>query len=578
MLQCGEIKTTMKKKSIIIISITTLVFLAGGITVGLVEANKFFDVTLTLDYCGTIEKLTIGKFYNSCASSDIKVTEHIGFQISAFYCDSSYTKIVNKINKDNNILYAYYLPIGEGTEENPYEISSYDAFKCCNKIKQAYFVMTSDITIDDLHFKDSLENSIFDGNGHKINYKLRKDNNTFIANIDSNSTIKDVKFSLDFDNLEVNFKNEYNSFINTINNGTLSNVSIVSSNTEKSSFNFENKKDNTIFSGLCAQNYGHILNCSSDISFESFSQNEKNYVSGLVGENNNVIAESTANGNIAVNNGKSAMLCAINYGSIVRSTSLGQVFSKADGDGGYAAAGMCIINKENGLIDNCRNETKLYIGCSSSAGILSTGGIVASNIGKISRCLNNGYIYDSSCLIFGAIQNYSTCYYGGIAGLNSGIIKLSKNNGIFTFRTNGWSSYGGGIVGGSSSDNSLISNCYNNGSISGETISSDNYGTFKGGIIGESVYNGTKVIDCFNIGKVKGNSNNDHGGIAGYFSLGTITNCSYYIDCFYGIGYNKSNEGCNFFKSLNDMTLISMNLSFEFWTNNGGMPHLKWES
>ncbi len=126
-------------------------------------------------------------------------------------------------------------------------------------------------------------------------------------------------------------------------------------------------------------------------------------------------------------------------------------------------------------------------------------------------------------------------YVGGIIGnlFNSGIVNncINGNNvtvygaNINTDTDNIYHSVGGGIVG--NSDNSTITNSYNQGQIKSEK------GIVAGGIIGNAL-NNTKVEFCYNVGKVgdliKENTVYQIGGI-----VGTLYNNSKVSKC-YNVG------------------------------------------
>ena len=176
----------------------------------------------------------------------------------------------------------------------------------------------------------------------------------------------------------------------------------------------------------------------------------------------------------------------------------------------------------------------------------ATGGFVgtvseSSNGAKITNCINNASVYNSS-----ADQNYGK-NIGGFVGLASSNLEISHC--VNNASVSGGNSVVGGIIGESTKAAVVITACANNGEV--ETRHSG--GTIVGGIAGRSnspisqCYNtGTitassatggitgrqqntqAITDCFNIGAVKASNTSDKyaGGIVGYvYNKCSITDC-----------------------------------------------------
>ena len=115
-------------------------------------------------------------------------------------------------------------------------------------------------------------------------------------------------------------------------------------------------------------------------------------------------------------------------------------------------------------------------------------------------------------------------YSGGIAGSNDGIIRNCYNIGSVSAASSASSSpysYSGGIAGIS---NAAISNCYNTGSVSSSTTTSSDSYSYSGGIVGSS---NTEIRNCYNRGDTT--INKELGcGIAYLESEATIMD-SYYL-------------------------------------------------
>ena len=99
----------------------------------------------------------------------------------------------------------------------------------------------------------------------------------------------------------------------------------------------------------------------------------------------------------------------------------------------------------------------------------------------------------------------------GLFGECNGTI---KNVGVIDSYIHG-SGYVGGVAG-NCDNGSIIDNCYNTGTVSGED--------YVGGVVGYCGYNGSTVVSCYNTGNVSGGD--FVGGIIGYCKAGiTLRNC-----------------------------------------------------
>lgn len=179
-------------------------------------------------------------------------------------------------------------------------------------------------------------------------------------------------------------------------------------------------------------------------------------------------------------------------------------------------SGIAIVNF--GKIINCHTAgnmslysyyNKRNIPCSDGAGIVFINeGIVLNSSNKIS----------TTC---GRIQ-----YYGGITGVNRGVIQNCYNEGILT--STGTVKYCGGIVG--NNLHGTIQNCYNRGNIIGYSMENN------GGIVGTSAgsLNSGIIQNCYNIGRFLNEKlvdasmwedNDSIGNIVGYVEGGIVRNC-----------------------------------------------------
>ena len=173
---------------------------------------------------------------------------------------------------------------------------------------------------------------------------------------------------------------------------------------------------------------------------------------------------------------------------------------------GYFEIGA-FVGRNRGKIINCTNNSTV-IGDS-----YLTGGIAGRNTYIISNCINNGKI-NGGKQTGGIVGN---CDYGSV------VVENCRNYGS-VYANNQCI---GGIIGGffcsEEYENTLVSNCVNEGKICfyGEEENIEN-GKEIGGICGIAKY--TNIENCLNRGEIKGYDN--IGGIAGHTMSTTINNCS----------------------------------------------------
>ena len=164
-----------------------------------------------------------------------------------------------------------------------------------------------------------------------------------------------------------------------------------------------------------------------------------------------------------------------------------------------ATGGIVGSNMSDGEITNCKTHA-----FTSITGGSYIGGIAGTNHwdGKISDCTNDAVIISGS----------NTYYGGGIVGSNNGfdsgerggVISNCTNNGAIS----GVYSAGCGGITGENQKYALIIDCTNNADVTNERTSGL---PASGGITGE---NRGIIHTCLNIGNIKGNDQY-HGGIAG---------------------------------------------------------------
>ena len=133
--------------------------------------------------------------------------------------------------------------------------------------------------------------------------------------------------------------------------------------------------------------------------------------------------------------------------------------------------------------------------------IADGGGVCGVNYGELQKCSN-------SSTVSGTGDNAQNV--GGVCGSNSGTIKSCYNTASVSGQY-----FVGGVCGQNSGVTSTITNCFNEGTVSGT-------GDSVGGVCGLSY--GT-IKSCYNTASVSGQYS--VGGVCGYNYDGTITNCYY---------------------------------------------------
>ena len=252
---------------------------------------------------------------------------------------------------------------------------------------------------------------------------------------------------------------------------------------------------------------------------------------GLFGVNNGKIENVTVEGyDLEVNYAQTGSIAGANSGIITKCTNNnGKIHSNGNNDGSRVG-GIVGLNKENGLVEGCTNNSNI------SGEYKLVGGIVGfNNGGDIENCENNANIigpvqvggivgwtnhgtkdadiYVKNNINYGSVEGTSSSEIstsiGGIAGGNGtkSILINNENNGVI--QSNGIVQ--GGIAG---MNYYNIERCYNKGEIINTAILGDNPMTRVGGIVGYSIGN---IKECYNIADVHGEKENATfiGGIVG---------------------------------------------------------------
>jgi hypothetical protein len=190
-------------------------------------------------------------------------------------------------------------------------------------------------------------------------------------------------------------------------------------------------------------------------------------------------------------------------GATIKNLGVEGSVTRVDAQTGAYAGGIC-GSAGNAFISDCYNVAAIMAPDKSSY----VGGI-CGNGGTVNNCWNMGMISGS--------------YVGGICGTGRGVISNCYNTGTIFGNSIYESSFAGGICG---TGSGVISNCYNTGTIS--AYSPYSYPSSAGGIYGT----GSGVIsNCYSTGTISASAASSYsysGGICGYsYGYGdlNISNC-----------------------------------------------------
>ena len=219
--------------------------------------------------------------------------------------------------------------------------------------------------------------------------------------------------------------------------------------------------------------------------------------------------------------------------------------------------GGIVANVDYGVISNCKNSNELTI--SHDSGVVRVGGIIAqAKNSTVYNCLNSGKLNKSN--------NPGYVYMGGICGIseNSNFYNL-KNTGEIDSASNNNSSIVGGILGRiEGANNVTVFNCEN---MDMSVNTKANAGSF-GGIIGNDAItssNVAKIHNCINAGQVKSyTSENNVAGICYVSSTDSTIEIKNLLNTgnIYAHKSNPTSEpkGCPIiYKDSNTLTVVTQN-------------------
>ena len=413
-------------------------------------------------------------------------------------------------------LSAYAAPAGEGTEENPYQITSEEDLIWFSQLVDAeltdgtaqntaaWAVLTNDIELtqewnpiaDEYIFKGN-----FDGKGYTIS------------------------------GLNININNESDDDYAGLfgyNEGTIKNVNV------EGSITVTGKGGYVDAAGISGANYGTIESCTSNVTIDVEGEFDA-YIGGIAGYNVGSIISCENNGDISVEVSSYALVGGISgYSNHLISDchNTGSVTASTD-TGTSAAGGICAYNgySTSGVIEYCSSR-KGKISCS----VTGTGEYDRAHAGGICGYNYNGAL--KSCTNASDVEsNGTTSYAGGISGWSRATIESCLNRGAVA-----GDKAAGGVCG--LSEGGEISNCSNSGAV---TDNDEQTSSYVGGICGWQ-YNtgGAKITNCCNSGEVSSdNAGSKVGGICG-LNYNSIDSCYFREDTAQkAVGGSGSNGNAN---------------------------------
>lgn len=371
---------------------------------------------------------------------------------------------------------------------------------------------------------------------------------------------------------EVSEGNEFISFISTIKNSSIKNLTV------EGTIVLDGHDDNgndTAGSGIIGVGYGKckIINCHNKVNVTKKAHGRE--VGGVLGcayvDSDITIEKSSNTGKLKGSNAVGGIISTV-YGktTINECYNLGELGSF---DTLYVAG---IIARSNTLPD-IGTAKNVEINNSYNKGNLKTqrraGGILAfcsSGTLTINNSYNSGEIQVANA--------DTTSYLGGIVGrtqqpIEKCIISNSYNISNIYSEKQSKNIATGGILGGNNSDNTTIINCYNTGSLNGDYTAG--IVGFSAGTVDKNSY--LQIINSYNSGTIVGRKY--AGGITREDSYTKIdVKNAYYlkVDNLVGIQNSKTDESTSlteeymkseeFAKELNNnLSSIDMNINLNNW-------------
>lgn len=368
-----------------------------------------------------------------------------------------------------------YFAGGDGSQANPYLVSTPEQFKLINArasmkdcyksfteerlrmitypytqiissssgtitYNKIYFKQTQDLTLE---FTDILITSDFegeyDGNGKVITINAK--NGEYAAISRSESSLND----------KVDFTKGVALFKNIAAGGEVKNFMI--------NVSFTNEVgENTIFAAVATENSGTISDITISgfaFAFKSVVTNGGSFISGIVGVNNGLVEDckNEANINISTHSNQTSMIlsiasiASINNGQLIGCGNEGNIVASVNGQVRARVSG--IVGYNTGRIFMCYNSASIQASFNGN-NVGNAAGIVlySSKTGDISYVFNQGKIYGAkgNCGGIAYISNKtmeSVFAYGEVNGEKGKVLAFKSGNGSvkksFTYQGNTFS-------------------------------------------------------------------------------------------------------------------------------------------
>ncbi|MFI4911163.1 MAG: GLUG motif-containing protein [Sedimentisphaeraceae bacterium JB056] len=490
---------------------------------------------------------------------------------------------------------------GDGTPENPYQISTPQDLEAVNNDLAASYILINDIDLtgitytaavisahdgSDWQFTGSKFMGLFDGNSFAVrNLTVVEDTSVswdfykgLFGCLGSESEISD----LGIENCSVNGNedsyyigglcgyNDFGKISYCYTSGSITGSEMIGGLAGCNDGSLEKCYSSCDIAGvgslggLVGYNLqGSLIECNASGQVNGTAYN----VGGLVGVNENVIDNCHAIGDV---DGDWAIggLIGINMGSVANSYAAGVI------SGHEMVAGLSGRNLEGSIVDSyatgevsgslyigglvANNEDGVVTGCYADckvSGDWDVGGLIGVTSGCVTNCYSVGGVTGAGSRIGGlvgyssgsVINSHSTSIVvgdgdvGGLMGFNGGSITNCYSTGNITGSYDGV----GGLVG---SNSSSITRCYATGNANSM---SDKIG----GLVG---INGGIIANCHARGDVSGSDESLYiGGFCGYNTYGSIDNC-------YSIGSVSGGDAAMYLGGLCGYNYMG-DISNSFW-------------
>ena len=374
--------------------------------------------------------------------------------------------------------------LGNGSEEKPYRIVSYNQLKQAAQ-ENAYIVLDKDIEVDELSLGDFA--GVIDGDGHTITIT----NQTTSMFKEISGTIKNINLKI---NSNVGSNVEF-GLISSKLTGSIDNVNVELSG--KMTYSGSAASGMIYFSTFTITNEGTISNVKLTGSVEVVGNGQNDVVyGGIVANNKSSVQNVTIDCATTLTEVNGANVCYLNQNSIENAINNGKV-SQTSNAYNCDLLVSSIAVENYGTIKNSQNNGELEIIATNEYGVYTyIGGIACKNTNLIEHCKNNGKLNCNAkytIFILGGISatgdryfqdvlpTYKTCasignicvsvedarssgYIGGIMGgyENTGYIELIENYSIMDVQKVGeyQTVLIGGIAGIWPNINTLSNNAY----------------------------------------------------------------------------------------------------------------------